>query len=223
MGCCFARHWFHSAHLMVNGGKMSKSLGNLYTLEDIQKQGFDAVELRYALIAGHYRKPLNYTDDSLHAAHQAVRRLRAFRSAAREKEGDAPGFQQLQEVPKTEDGLGPFYAAWTALLDQLNVPKALGEVFSALHHAEKLLTAPAASDEAVRQAVTGFEVVMAALGLDLVMPDTDIPEDVVMLAEQRLEARRNKDWAASDELRDQLKALGWQIKDAKDSYELERL
>lgn len=223
MGCCFARHWFHSAHLMVNAGKMSKSLGNLYTLNDIQGQGFDATELRYALIAGHYRKPLNYTDDSLHAAHQAVKRLRAFYTNARMRRGDASTYQDLQAVPKTEDSLGGFYPAWQALLDQLNVPKALGEVFSFLHDAEKLLANSDSSDEDVAGAVTGFDTVMAAMGLDLASVETDIPEEVTTLAERRLEARRTQDWAASDELRDQLKALGWQVNDAKDSYELEQL
>ena len=68
----FARHWFHVTHLMVEGGKMSKSLGNLYTIADLEERGFTAMELRYVLIGGHYRRPLNFTFDSLHAAHEAL-------------------------------------------------------------------------------------------------------------------------------------------------------
>jgi cysteinyl-tRNA synthetase len=80
--CCsthghFARHWFHITHLMVDGGKMSKSLGNLYTLADLEKRGYSAPEVRYVLISGHYRAPLNFTFHSLDAARQALQKLAA--------------------------------------------------------------------------------------------------------------------------------------------------
>ncbi len=75
-GTEFCRHWFHISHLMVDGAKMSKSLGNLYTLDDIKKRGFSANELRYVLISGYYRQPLNFTFDTMHAARSALGKLR---------------------------------------------------------------------------------------------------------------------------------------------------
>lgn len=215
----FARHWFHSAHLMVQGGKMSKRLGNLYTLADIEEQGFAPMDLRYALIAGHYRKPLNYTRDSLHAARQANRKLAEFRSRLEGllPEGSRPSFESLCK----EHGVSVrFESAWRALLDQLNVPRALGELFREMHEAEKGgLTAETAPAFAC-----GFWRMMDACGLD---PEeeraTEIPEDIRNLAEQRWTARIAKEWARSDELRDALSARGWSVKDSRDGYELEQI
>ena len=80
----FARHWFHTTHLLVDGGKMSKSLGNLYTLSDLDERGFTPMEVRYVLLSGHYRKPLNFTFDSLHAAREGLGKLaRGERELAR--------------------------------------------------------------------------------------------------------------------------------------------
>src|SRR5690606_34876159 len=80
-GTTFAHHWYHSEHLLVDGKKMSKSLGNLYTLDQLKEMGHSPAALRYALLAGHPRKQLNFTLDSLHAAEKALAQLRAFRAA----------------------------------------------------------------------------------------------------------------------------------------------
>lgn len=223
-GCCFARHWFHSAHLMVDGGKMSKSLGNLYTLDDIRQQGFDPVDLRYALIAGHSRKPLNYTTESLHAARQANRRLA---EAVQEWTPRAPGgirppLQTLIDTRKTPETLGRFFPAWESLLNQLNTPKALGNLFSALGRSGK---SPASSNPASAEAdAVGFFIVLDALGLEPVPVDTgDIPDDIEEIATKRQSARAEKDWPTSDALRDELLTRGWAVKDTRDGYELERL
>ena len=74
----FARHWFHIAHLMVEGQKMSKSLGNLYTLEDLARKGYKPQEIRYLLLSGNYRQSLNFTFDSLGAARKAFLNLLIF-------------------------------------------------------------------------------------------------------------------------------------------------
>ena len=117
--CCathgnFARHWFHVTHLLVDSGKMSKSLGNLYTLEDLEKRGYLPVEVRYVLISGHYRTPLNFTLHSLDAARQALQKLAKFEKAVREAAALLPG-----ELV-TGTGPGPLGAAWESLNDVLN-------------------------------------------------------------------------------------------------------
>jgi len=204
----FAATWFHIAHLMVDGGKMSKSLGNLYTLEDLAKHGWTAMEVRYVLLSGHYRKPLNFTFDSLHAAREAMNKMA---KAAQQLAAKAPADAVLTSIE-----FGPFQAAWEALNDDLNTAGALGAIFTGLRDAVKTEGLAAA------QALAALHRILRALGL--VLPEAEksvtVPDDIIALAEQRLAVRQAKDWAQSDVLRDQLAAQGWIIKDSKDGYQL---
>jgi cysteinyl-tRNA synthetase len=207
----FAAHWFHITHLVVDGRKMSKSLGNLYTLDDLAGRGFSPMEVRYVLIGAHYRKPLNFTISSLEAAREALAKL-------------ARGARQLAaRIPEgtiiNDAAFGPFQAAWDALNDDLNTPGALGGLFTGLREAAALDGTAAAA------ALAGFNRILKALGLVLPeLPDdaaVEIPEDVRALADRRWQARLNRDWAASDAMRDELKSLGWAVKDAKEGYTME--
>ncbi|MCU0795943.1 MAG: cysteine--tRNA ligase [Akkermansiaceae bacterium] len=205
----FAAHWFHITHLMVDGGKMSKSLGNLYTLADLAARGHTAMEVRYVLIGGHYRKPLNFTLDSLSAAREALAKLAkgARALAARAGEGHV-----LQAVD-----FGPFQSAWDALNDDLNTPGALGGLFTGLRDSSGLAGPEAAA------ALAAMQRVLRALGLTLPeeVGEVEIPEEVRAMAEERWAARAAKDWAKSDTLRDALAELGWTVKDGREGYELQ--
>lgn len=197
-GCAFVRHWFHSAHLTVDRQKMSKSLGNLYTLADIRAKGFTAAELRYVLISGHYGKPLNFTWDTFTAARSALGQLR--KAVQRIGAGD-PAAASL------EGRLAPVF---DALADDLNIPKALGALFTVL-------------DALGPEEAPALQAVLHALGLDLnEVPQAAqaVPEEIRALAEARWAARTAKNWAESDRLRDELKAKGWVVKDGKDGYQL---
>ena len=191
---------------------MSKSLGNLYTLEDLAARGHTAMEVRYVLIGAHYRKPLNFTLDSLSGAREALAKL-------------AKGAKQL--ASKCEPGIrltsadfGPFQAAWDALNRDLNTPGALGGIFTGLRDSASLTGEQAAA------ALAGFNRLLRALGLVLpeehVMTASEIPDAVRSLADARWAARLAKNWAESDVLRAQLSEQGWLVKDGKDSYSLER-
>ncbi len=206
----FAEHWFHTTHLMVDGGKMSKSLGNLYTLDDLKTKGFSPMEVRYVLIGGHYRKQLNFTLESLTGAREALLKL-------------AKGAQTLANHMDGETALnsaefGPFEPAWEKLNRDLNTPAALGGLFTGLKKSANLRGKDAAA------ALAGFNRMLRALGL--VLPElprektVSIPAEIQQLAETRWQARANKDWATSDELRDKLKASGWLVIDTKDNYTL---
>jgi cysteinyl-tRNA synthetase len=204
----FAAHWFHITHLLVDGGKMSKSLGNLYTLEDLAAKGFSAMEVRYVLIGAHYRKPLNFTLDSLHAAREAMSKLaKGVRALA----AKAPAEARFDAV-----NFGPFQAAWDSLNDDLNTPGCLGGLFTGLREATKLEGVDAA------KALAAFNRVLRALGLTLPEeePAAEVPADIRALAEERWAARSAKDWAMADTLRQQLVELGWNMKDGKEGYEL---
>ncbi len=209
-GGSFALHWFHITHLLVDGGKMSKSLGNLYTVDDLEARGFTPTEIRYTLIGGHYRKPLNFTLDSLHAAREALAKLAKGERLLATATGTA--------APADGSGYGPFTEAWQALNDDLNTPAALGALFTGLRKARELSGSDAAG------ALAAFHRILHALGITLSTPETQvlIPDEVRALAETRWQARRQKLWQESDRLRDELLAKGWQIKDGKDSYELTR-
>ena len=207
----FAAHWFHITHLMVDGGKMSKSLGNLYTIDDLKAKGHSAMEVRYVLISGHYRKQLNFTLDSLHAAQEGLQKLTkgvaALTAAANDSQPSA------LDIPNSL-----FAPAWESLNKDLNTPAALGHLFSGLKAAQKLEGQQAANN------LAAFNAILEALGLELPTieetSNTNAPADIQDLAERRWQAKQNKDWAASDQLRDELTALGWTIKDNPDGYEL---
>jgi len=211
--------WFHITHLMVNGGKMSKSLGNFYTLGDLMERGFTPAELRYVLVGSHYRQPLNFVSrdkageesfPSLMGARQALERLaKASRRLAERSGGlDAPSYEELCA------GIDPgiFAPAWEAILQDLNTPEALGQLFIALRQIEE--ADPVSSWR-------GFHLIMAALGLKL--PESQIvtvPAEIQEKAQQRWDAKQAREWAKADELRNELAALGWQIKDSKEGFEV---
>jgi len=206
----FAAHWFHITHLVVDGRKMSKSLGNLYTLDDLAERGFSAMEVRYVLIGAHYRKPLNFTLSSLEGAREALAKLA---KGARQLAAKVPVGTMISSAD-----FGPFQGAWDALNDDLNTPGALGGLFTGLREAVKLEGAAAA------EAMAGFNRMLKALGL--VLPEVaddaagEIPAEIRDLAERRWAARQAMDWAASDAMRDELASLGWTVKDGKDGYSL---
>ncbi len=222
--CCstgghFARHWMHSAHLMVDGGKMSKSLGNLYTLEDLRHRGFTPAEVRYTLLSGHYRQPLNFTLHSLDASRQALLKLAKFEKALRERAGVTSGVPAYSEVLK-HGSAGVFRSAWEALLDDLNVPGALGAIFTVVNKTK----AAGLSQEEAKAAFMDLHFVLAAIGIELPAVKEDevaeAPEEIKALAEQRWTAKQARDFISSDDLRRQVDAAGWVIKDSKDGYVL---
>jgi len=230
-----AKHWFHSAHLMVDGRKMSKSLGNLYTLSDIMEKGYTPMALRYLLISGHYRQPLNFTLNGLQAAQKAVVRIQKSIQSLIERAGasldEIKATLSAQTTPNPQASSptlatwGPLEPAWKALQNDLNVPTALGELFSAFKTLEpQLPTLSAKEAQAILHPLIHF---LYALGLNPladseVAPSEPIPESVQALAEERWEARKNKDFATSDKLRDALLEQGWKVLDRPDGYDLEK-
>jgi cysteinyl-tRNA synthetase len=217
--CCtghtFCHHWFHVTHLLVDGAKMSKSLGNLYTLEDLAVRGFTAAEVRYVLTAAHYRAQLNFTLDSLTAARSALGKLakaaRAF--ADRAVITASPDYESLKGA-----GPGPFVEAWESLNNDLNTAEALGHVFVAL----KVLKPDALTAESALAAYRGLHFMLAAFGILLPEPEeaAEVPAEVRAVADKRWAARSAKDWPLADALRKELDALGWVMKDGKEGYEL---
>lgn len=224
-----AEHWFHNAHLLVNGCKMSKSLGNLYTLEDILSQGFSARALRYTLIAGHYRQPLNFTMQSLHAAESALAKLdKAVLALARKAGMDAASLKAVfSNTPARANG-EPFDAVYQALCKDLNTPAALGALFKALPQLMSLESPSSAMLQALVRLIYIFGIGKDAADLFEVqdpprLEQEAIPPEVSALAEKRQAAKAAKNYLLADEYRAAIKAQGWELVDTPSSFTIRPL
>ena len=233
--CCngtqFAHHWYHSEHLLVDGKKMSKSLGNLYTLDDLKAKGVSPMALRYALLMGHPKKQLNFTLDSLHAAESALNGINdivarlSWTASGLEKLEDGVEFGKrfLSEAPKPTDSFGIYQPAWDALCEDLNTPKALAVIFE--QSPRRSLTFPSQPDQKTAlEHLTGLRKTLWAFGfLSQTTPKAEAPAEITALAEKRWAAKKAKDFKAADTLRAELTATGWSMLDGKDGYKLEPL
>ncbi len=200
--------WMHGEFMLVDGGKMSKSLGNVYTVEELMARGYPPLAFRYFCMNTHYRNKLNFTFTGLDAAKTAYSRLRSAISACK----TAP--EASAETKKTVADIRS--AVIAAVNDDLNYPLALGEMWTL-------------SKLDCREVYELAEELDALFGLELHLPHetatadaADIPQNVVDIAEERFAARKNKDWAKSDALRAELDALGYAVLDGKDGYELKK-
>ncbi len=213
----FSKHWLHSAHLQVEGQKMSKSLGNLYTLDDLKEKHTPTV-VRYLLTSGQYRQPLNFTLEGLGAAQSALKKLErlvnVLLGAAHLESSDWERFVNKNQP----QSWGAFEPAWNALREDLNTPEALGMLFSSAKKLEK--SAP--NKEQALAELEALGTLIYALGLKLFEhKDVCIPNDIQALAEKRWAAKKARDFSLADQLRDQLKEAGWKSLDTKDGYTLE--
>jgi cysteinyl-tRNA synthetase len=205
----FARYWLHNGWVTLGGEKMSKSLGNTALVDEVVRR-VRPVELRYYLVAPHYRSTIEFTDAALEEAAAAYRRLESFVRRAAERLGGDAG---------TAD-LAPEFTA--ALDDDLGTPAAVAAVHETVRHGN---TALAAGDDAAAAAALGsVRAMLGVLGLDPLDPRwaggggdgrlAEVTGGLVALAlEQRQAARARKDYAAADAIRDQLTALGVQVED----------
>ncbi len=223
-----ADHWFHLTHLLVDGGKMSKSANNFYTLGQLAEKGFSAAELRYVLISASYRQSMNFvakdadgaeTFPALLGARQALQKIARFERALAEQAGVSDSEFDIESA-KSVSEKGAFAEAFAALQNDLNTPDCLGQIFSAMKTIK-----PGELDETTALLEwKALRFVLEGLGLELPVEEEaaggDIPEAIRAMADERLAAKQAKDWATSDRLRDEIAAAGWELKDTKEGYEL---
>lgn len=201
MGHQVVDKWMHVEFLQVDGGKMSKSLNNIYTINQLVEKGYSPLDFRYLNLLTHYRKSLNFTFEALNSAKSALKSLKNI-VLEHQNSNNHINAQNL-EAYKQEFS--------EAIADDLNMPLALGTLWKMVKDMERSVE--------VYQMAMEFDKVLS-LNLD---QQEEIPEEIVKLANQRLEARKNKDWALSDSLRDEIAKLGYQIKDSKDGYEINKI
>jgi cysteinyl-tRNA synthetase len=201
----FARYWLHNAHLLVEGKKMSKSLGNYYTLRDLVAKGWTGREVRYALIAAHYREQLNFTFDGLQAARSALQRIDEFLSKLME-------MAQPATSPDFDKPLKASLQFMTAMDDDLNISKALGILFDFIRYINKEIAGGKLRPAEAGAILDDWEEIDRVLGFG--MPTkSNVPADVQQLVEERQASRKAKNFKRSDEIRDQLAKQGWVVED----------
>lgn len=200
-----ANYWMHVEFLLIDGGKMSKSLGNVYTLNDLKAKGIDALSYRYFTYSSHYRNKLNFTWDAIKSAKNSLNKLRdmiALHKGVNKK-------IDKNIISKYEEQF------LDAINDDMNMPVAISIVWEIAKEKEK--------SNDFYELIKKFDSV---LSLDLDKNDKEdinIPEDIKLILNERKDARKNKNFAKSDELRDKLKELGYIVKDTKDGQIIEKV
>jgi cysteinyl-tRNA synthetase len=213
----FVRTWLHCAHLRMSGAKMAKSAGNIARVGDLLEAGVEPRVLRYALIAVHYRASLNYNADTLASAAAALDRLDAVLAALAAYSG------ARSDDPELPAALTAAHEAFTAALDDdLNISAGLGAIFDLVRDVNRRIDARSLSvDDAAR--VTGWlRDVDQVLGV-LPAEADELEPRLRELLDEREAARANRDWAASDRLRDELGEQGIAVEDTRDGQRWRRL
>ena len=193
----FVKTWMHCAHLRVNGEKMSKSLGNFFTLRDLIEKGWTGREIRYVLVNAHYRTGLNFAFTALEDARKALARIDACVEKA--TDGATPDWAQKH--------LDDFTAA---VNDDLNVPKAFAALF------ELVRDANGKGGAGVLPVFKRMDEVLGLIFFENEKQKVELPAEVQAMLAERAAARAAKNWAESDRLRDALAAAGWLVKDSKE-------
>ena len=210
----FVRYWVHAAHLNIDGRKISKSIGNTITLRDLLDDGHDPAAIRWALRATHYRQPTNFSVETLEAAKQAVQRIRDFRARLADVR-DADGADIGERIEECESIFG------ASLDDDLNISGALAAVFDFVRDTNKLIDEDELGAEGAKDALALLDRLDEVTGLFGGAQDS-APEEVLDLVDERQKARRKKDFAASDAIRDELLGLGWIVQDTSDGPRVTR-
>ena len=206
----FVRYWLHSAHLLVEGQKMSKSLGNFYTLRDLLDKGFTGREIRYALIRVNYRLQLNFTFDGMNEARQSLLRIDEWIGRLRELAGKS----------EADPNYGPAQSDrfFAALDDDLNISAALAELFEQIRATNRAMDNEKLAAGEAAALLRWWEGINQVLQLQ--SEEQNASDEVLALLEQRAAARAAKDWSSSDAIRKQIEDLGWIVKDTKEGQKL---
>ncbi len=216
----FVNLWMHCAHLRVNGEKMSKSLGNFFTLRDLVAKGWSGREIRYVLINGHYRQALNFTFDALDAARTSLARVDECVDALTAQAGaSAPA-----ALPAWGEACSQAFAE--AVNDDLNLPEAFAALFALVRESNGALHRAALAAGEAAAALRAFDEMDRVLGVVRFGRATGgdaLPAEIAALVEARAASRAGKSWAESDRLRDELAAKGWEIRDSKEGQKVKKL
>ena len=193
-----ANYWLHGEYLLIDGGKMSKSLGNVYLLKDIINKGYDPLTYKLFTYSGHYRNKLNFTWETIESTSKSLERLKQG------YQNHLNGTEQIEEsvINQYEE---KFHQA---INDDLNMPLAMGIVWKVIKNEKK--------SKQLAQLLLKFDTVLGLkIDEEIQKQEKQMPQEVINLIEERKIARANKNWEKADELREKIRKMGYEVKDTK--------
>ena len=211
----FVNYWLHAAHMNIEGQKISKSLGNSITLRTLLEDGHDPIAIRWALRATQYRQPTNFSAESLASAKQSIQRVRDFRDRLH-KISKAEGLNLADLNSTCETNFAE------SLDDDLNISGALGAVFEFIRAVNKHLDADEVSADGAQASLAMLDRLDDVVGILGDAPAAETPQEILDLIEARQQARRDKDFAKSDAIRDELTKNGWILEDTPDGPKIKK-
>ena len=214
-GCTFARYWMHNAFLNIDNHKMSKSAGNFFTVREIAEHyGYEPI--RYFMLSAHYRSPLNYTAELIESCKSSLERLYTCREnldfAIENAHGDSNILTQKAASAKVKFN--------DAMEDDLNTADALAAIFELVKEINTLSSQ--STKEAFQDAAEAFDQMTDVLGILYNRKKEEAPKEVLQLVEQRAAAKKEKNWAVADQIRDKLAEMGWVVEDTAQGPKLSK-
>jgi len=209
----FVNYWLHNAHLIVNGEKMSKSKGNFFTLRDLQKKGYHPLAIRYELLSTHYRQQLDFREKDMESASNTLKKFSELFHVL----DDAKENAIILKVDKLIKNVKEKFEK--EMDDDLNISGALSAIFVFIRGIHKLKALGKKDANNIKNTLLDLDQVLGVMNYK----KEKIPREIENLAKQRLEARNNKDWTLSDDLRNKIKKLGYQIDDTEKGFIIKKI
>ena len=217
-GCTFANYWVHNGYINVDNKKMSKSLGNFFTVRDVAKE-FDYEVIRFFMLSAHYRSPINFSKDLMESAKSSLGRIYTCIENLEFLSQNARNVSLKDSEEESVNTLSGYKDKFIAAMDDdLNTADAISAIFEIVSYANKNIDSDS-SKELIEKYIATIKELGDILGL-LQKSKSDVPAEIQSLLDERAAARAEKNWGKSDELRDKLKDLGYIVKDTKQGQQL---
>ena len=216
----FVNYWMHNGFLNIDNTKMSKSLGNFFTVRDILKE-YEPESVRMLMLSAHYRSPLNFSREMMAQAKASLTRLYTARDRMTDLEKAAKPAAHQNDLNEIRSKLREIKERFDAGMDNdFNTAEAMGALFELVYLANTELNENSAK-ESVEEALALLNKMTGIFGL-LTKQEEEVPQEVQDLAQERIQARKNKNWGRSDELRAKLSEMGWLVEDSPQGQKLRR-
>ncbi|MBI1985067.1 MAG: cysteine--tRNA ligase [Candidatus Wildermuthbacteria bacterium] len=209
----FVKYWLHTGFLTIEGEKMSKSLGNFITINNFLSKHSPRV-LRFFVLKTHYRSPIDYSEELLLQTQHELRRIDEFAEKLKSSALPSRQISADKEIQNFQDGFSK------ALGDDFNTPKATAVVFELIRWGNALLAQNQLSKKSAKTILRFLKEIDKILDLDFANAIEKVPEEILQLAKQREECRKNKQWQKADKIRSRINLLGWQVDDTSEGFVL---
>ena len=207
-GKIFSRYWLHCDHILIDGKKMSKSLGNFYTLRDILSRGFNPIAIRFLFISGHYRKQLNFTFEGLKQAERNLETIANFLQRLSEVKKKGYDKRISKKLEKMKERFIKHLA------NDLNTPEALATLFEFIHEINRIMDKDKLPERNAKEILHAIIDLDRILGFNLEkMKKVRIPKKIKKLLEKREKLRKEKRYAEADAIREKIRAMGYEVED----------